>query len=170
VPFLTPLDRTLHDVEAFTCGVPACDEDLRQQARKPRNRCLVMAHERRILAFGRYSHAEMGTDRALMPCVRIDFIARDRAADPGLGTEFLLRLLIRIAGDPKADLARGVMIDSMNCGDPAVCDRRWRFFTEKFGFTPLREDGLTFGYAFMPMSRVSEIAAEATSASGSQDN
>jgi hypothetical protein len=128
-----------------------------------------MADERRILAFGRYSHAESGADRSLIPFVRIDFIARDKTADPGIGTQFMLRLLIRVAGDPKANLARGVMIDSMNCGDPAACDRRWRFFTEKFGFTPVREDGLTFGYAFMPMSRVREIAAEATLESGREE-
>jgi hypothetical protein len=125
-----------------------------------------MAAEGRVLAYGRYSYVESSADKSLIPCVRIDFIARDRTADPGTGTDFMLRLFIRIAKDPRASIARGVLIDSINCGDPNACAQRWRFFTEKFGFIPLRDDGLTSGYAFMPMSRVREIAAAATAGFG----
>ena len=156
-----PLDATSHDVAGFSSGVTTCDEDLRAQARKPRNRCLVMAEGRRILAYGRYVHAQAGPDNDIRPCVRIDFVARDVTADPGTGTAFMLRLLSRIARDPKASAAKGILIDSMDHGDPDIRARRWRFFTQKLGFTPLRDDGRQHGYAFMPMATVREIAATA---------
>lgn len=148
-------------MNGFSSGVAACDDDLKTQARNPRNRCLVMAEERRILAFGRYVHAEAGPDMDIRPCVRIDFVARDVTADPGTGTAFMLRLLIRIGRDPKASVAKGILIDSMDCGDPSIRARRWRFFTQKLGFTPLHNDGRPHGYAFMPMTTVREITAAA---------
>lgn len=161
---LVPLDSTAHDVDAFTSGVAACDEDLRRQARKQRSRCLVMAEDRRILGFGCYRVIDAGPDRATRPCILIDFVARDRLADAGTGTGLMLRLFIHLVQDPKTELAKGVLIDSHNCGDADACARRWRFFTNKIGFVPLRDDGQPFGYAFMPMSTVKAIAAAAQAA------
>lgn len=156
---LIPLDRSLHDVAAFSSGVVACDQDLIRQSHDPRNRCLVMTEGRRILAFGRYGYAEAGPENALRPCVLIQFIARSETARPGTGLDFTLRLLLRIAKDPKAVSGKGLLIDSMNCGDLTACERRWRFFTKTVGFTPLKDDGRPFGYAFMPMATLHDIAA-----------
>ncbi len=121
-----------------------------------------MTEGRRILAFGRYSFANAGSMNAIRPCVQIQFIARSETAAPGTGLDFTLRLLLRIAKDPKAASAKGLLIDSMNCGDMSACERRWRFFTQKVGFTPLKNDGQPYGYAFMQMTTVHAIAAAIT--------
>lgn len=123
-----------------------------------------MAEGRRIIAFCRYRFVDAGPDRATRPCVLIDFVARDRLADAGTGTDLMLRLFTRIVQDPRAARAKGVLIDSLDCGDADACGRRWRFFIEKIGFLPLRDDGQPFGYAFMPMSTVTAIAGAATTA------
>ena len=151
----------MHDVDAFHSGVEACDAYLKDQARKPRNRCLVMAENARILAYGRYACAEAGPEASLRPCIYIDFVARDTGAAPGTGTDLMINLLVRIARDPKAAMAKGVLIDVIDCGNPEACTRRWRFFIELMGFRPLHDDGRPCGYAFMSMEQVREIAARA---------
>lgn len=158
---LAPLDPTEHAVEAFSSGNAVCDDDLRKQSKKHRNRTLVMADGQRIIAFSRYSYVQAGPDKALLPYVRIDFVARDIEHGKGSGMEIMLRTLIRIAQDPRANACKGVLIDSLNCGDADLCATRWRFFTDKVGFVPLKDDGNPYGYAFMPMSTVQIIAEEA---------
>jgi len=41
---------------------------------------------------------------------------------------------------PRADGVKGILIDSIDCGNPEVCERRWRFFTEKLSFVLLEPD------------------------------
>lgn len=120
-----------------------------------------MTEGRVIIAYGRYSYAEAGPDKALRPCVTIDFLAKNKTAKPGTGTDFMIRLLIRIAKDPKVASYRGVLIDSMNCGDREMCVRRWHFFTDLIGFTPFGDPQIPYGYAFMPMTTVRMIAGKA---------
>lgn len=120
-----------------------------------------MADGQRILAFGRYTYAEGVSNSSLRPCVRIDFVARDLKANPGIGMDLMIRLLVRIAVDPRAAAYKGVLIDAMNCGNPEACVRRWRFFTELIGFRPLQNNSQPWGYAFLRMDLVREIAARA---------
>lgn len=156
---LYPLDTLQHNVDGFSSGTEACDTDLREQSKKHRNRVLVIADGIHIVSYCRYTYVETKADREILPCVRIDYLARDVAyAGQGVGLETTLRLFIRITKDPKARSTKGIMIDALNCGDPQACEKRWRFFTEKVGFTPLKDDGNNFGYAFMPMSNVMQLA------------
>jgi hypothetical protein len=158
---LAPLDSAEHDVNAFSSGVAVCDHDLRHQAKSTRNRTLVMADGRRIIAFSRYSYVRAEADKALLPYVRIDFVARDIACGKGAGMEIMLRTFIRIVQDPKAADCKGVLVDSLNCMDAALCAARWQFFTQKVGFVPVRADGRTYGYAFIAMGAVRAIAEAA---------
>ena len=118
-----------------------------------------MVEGKRILAYGRYSYVDAGRDTSLRPCVRLDYLARDLTAEPGTGTEMFLRLLVRISKDPRAHAAKGILVDSLNCGDTSRTRRRWDFFTRKLGFVPLVEDEASFGYAFLPMPSVDEIVS-----------
>jgi hypothetical protein len=161
---LASLDSVEHDVDAFSCGVAVCDDDLRQQAKSTRNRTLVMADGRRILGFSRYSYVRADANKAMLPFVRLDFVARDVAQGTGAGMEVMLRTFIRIAQDPRAADCKGVLIDSLNCGDAALCAARWRFFTQKVGFAPLRDDGKAYGYAFMAISAMRAMAEAAIKA------
>ena len=135
---LVPLDRTFHDIDGFSSGVIQCDEDLRSQARKLRNKCLVMADGQTIQAFGRYNYKTANLGGPKRKVVWIDYLACDQHHGRGAGMEMLLRLLIRIHKDPRShqDDIAAVMIDSLDCGVPEMCARRWAFFTEKAGLAP----------------------------------
>lgn len=162
MPFLlVPLDRAEHDVDAFSSGNEVCDDDLRKQSRNHRNRTLVMADGRRIIAFSRYSYVLVGSDKSLLPYLRIEFVARDIEHGKGAGMEIMLRTFIRIAQDPKASDCKGILIDSLNCGDAGLCAARWRFFTGKFGFVALSEGSNPYGYAFIAIDVVRAIAEKA---------
>ena len=155
---LVPLDRAEHDVGAFSSGNSVCDDDLRKQSRNHRNRTLVMVDGRRIIAFSRYSYVLAGSDRSLLPYLRIDFVARDIEYGKGAGMEIMLRTFMRIAQDPKATESKGILIDSLNCGDADLCAARWRFFTKKIGFEPYGEGRNPYGYAFIAIDTVRAIA------------
>lgn len=162
MPFLlVPLNRAEHDVDAFSSGNEVCDEDLRKQSRNHRNRTLVIADGRTIVAFSRYSYVLAGPDKMLLPYLRIDFVARDIVHGKGAGMEIMLRTFVRIAQDPKATDCKGILIDSLNCGDAGLCASRWKFFTEKNGFVPYGEGRNPYGYAFMAIDVVRAIAERA---------
>ena len=126
--------------------------------KKPRKLVHVIANGPRIIAFGRYSYVAYNLQKTKAPLVRIDFIGRDQFHGRGAGRELLLQLFIAISKDDKAKECKGILIDSLNCGDETASRNRWTFFLG-FGFQPLQMDGKPFGYAFMPMKLVNEIAA-----------
>lgn len=163
---LVPLDRAEHDVNAFSSGNEVCDDDLRKQSRNHRNRTLVMADGQRIVAFSRYSYVQAGPDKTLLPYLRIDFVARDVDFGKGAGTEIMLRTFVRIAQDPKVTECKGILIDSLNCGDAIMCKARWRFFTEKIGFERLGPGTNPYGYAFLAIDVVRAIAERAKKTRG----
>jgi hypothetical protein len=147
----------LHDVASFRSGVQACDDDLFRQARKPVPTFYVWAERTRIIGFCRYKVLQTGSEVTRFPCFFMEFLARDLSA-PGAGVELMLRSFVVMAKDGRSRGMKGLMIDSLNCGNPAACAKRWHFFTTKFGFSSISPDGAQFGYAFMPMSTVLEIA------------
>ena len=155
---LQQLDTLTHDVKSFSSGVGVCDEDLLRQSRKPRKLVYVIADGPTIFAFGRYSLVAFYQDKIKSPLIRIDFLGRDQVHGRGAGRELLLQLFLVISQDIQANDCKGVLIDSLNCGDEPACLKRWAFFMG-LGFQPLQMDGRPFGYAFMPMKLVREIAA-----------
>lgn len=159
---LEQLDTLTHDVTSFSSGIAVCDEDLLRQSRKPRKLVYVIAGGQRIFAFGRYSYVVYSHAKTKSPLVRIDFIARDQVYGRGAGRELLLQLFVAITNDAKAIDCKGVLIDSLNCGDETASRKRWALFLG-FGFQPLQMGGKPFGYAFMPMKLVNEIAAATAS-------
>lgn len=157
---LEALDRTTHDVAAFDSGVEACNFDLVSQSNKIRNRCKVLSEGRSILAFGRYSIVVSGPKKDLTPLVRIDYLARDLTSPAGAGTDMLIQLFRTIANDERTQECKGVLIDSLNCGDAKQTARRWSYFTEKVGFRSIDGDpNAVSGYAFLPMEIVRAYAA-----------
>ncbi|MBY6121777.1 hypothetical protein [Mameliella alba] len=157
---LEALDRTTHDVAAFDSGVEACNSDLVSQSNKIRNRCQVLSEGSTILAFGRYSIVVSGPKKDLTPLVRIDYLARDLTSPAGTGTDMLIHLFRTIADDERTHDCKGVLIDSLNCGDAKQTARRWSYFTEKVGFRSIDGDpNAVSGYAFLPMEIVRAYAA-----------
>jgi len=150
--------------------VEICDDDLHSQARKPRNKCLVLADGSKILGYCRYVYATDGRDDQFKPNVRVEFIAADETAPAGTGSKVMFALLIRISKDARVNQSKGVFIDIMNAGTPLEKERRWKFFVERFGFKPLRDhddgDHPHHGYAFMPMKTVHAIAAASRPVAG----
>jgi len=119
----------------------------------------VLSDGSTILAFGRYSIVSSGPQKDLTPLVRIDYLARDLTSPAGTGTNMLVHLFRAIANDERTHDCKGVLIDSLNCGEVEKTTRRWSYFTEKVGFRSIEGNPDTVsGYAFLPMEMVRAYA------------
>jgi ribosomal protein S18 acetylase RimI-like enzyme len=168
-PFvIEPLDPARHDRAAFSCGVTQVDNYFRKtaakQARADNLRVFVMVSPQADL-IGFYAlnahavdyadlpakYARTRPGHGQIPAAYISMIGVDRRfAGRGFGGDLLVDALRRIARAADDLGLAVVMLDVLDCGDPAQVDRRLRLYTG-YGFTPLPSQSLRL---FLPIATV----------------
>ena len=165
---IEPLDPDRHDRAAFSCGVDQVDNFFRKTANK-----LARADNLRVFVMisaagdliGFYalnahsvdygdlpaSYARTRPGHGQIPAAYISMIGVDkRFAGKGFGGDLLADALTRIAR-AAGDLGIAmVMLDVLDCGDPAMVQRRLKLYTG-YGFTPLPSRPLRL---FLPIAAV----------------
>ena len=171
---IEPFDPDKHDRAAFSCGVEQVDNYFRKTANKLAKagnvRLFVMvAPDGGLIGFYAVNaHAVDYTDlpkkyartrpsHGSIPAAYISMIGRDRRySGGGYGGDLLVDALRRIAGAAEDLGLAVVMLDVLDCGDPARVRRRKALY-EGYGFASLPSNELRM---FMPLTTVQALINE----------
>jgi GNAT superfamily N-acetyltransferase len=171
---IEPLDPSRHDRAAFSCGIEQVDNYFRKTANKLAQtgnvRVFVMTDPAGGLIgfYATNAHAIHYGDlpdtfrrnrpgHGHIPAAYISMIGVDlRHQGKGFGGDLLVDCLRRIAGAAEDIGIRVVVLDVLDCGDPALTQRR-RALYAGYGFASLPSNELRM---FIPMSDVQALAAE----------
>lgn len=171
---IEPLDPSRHDRAAFSCGIEQVDNYFRKTANK-----LAQAGNVRVFVltdpdgeligfYATNAHAihyrdlpdKFRRDRPRhghIPAAYISMIGVDlRHQGRGFGGDLLVDCLRRIASAAEDIGIRVVLLDVLDCGDPALTERRKTLYAS-YGFTPLPSNDLRM---FLPMSEVYALLVE----------
>ncbi|MGF7146461.1 ribosomal protein S18 acetylase RimI-like enzyme [Sphingomonas zeicaulis] len=171
---IAAFDPDVHDRVAFACGVEQVDNYFRRTANK-----LARADNVRLYVMttpddaviGFYSlnahsidfadlprkYARTRPGHGQIPAAYISMIGVDgRFAGQGFGGDLLVDALVRIARAADQVGIAAVMLDVLDCGDPAAVERRLGLYTG-YGFTPLPSQPLRL---FMPIGTLRGLVAE----------
>jgi GNAT superfamily N-acetyltransferase len=168
---IEPLDPARHDRAAFSCGVEQVDNFFRKTAGKLAKadnlRVFVMVSpEDRLIGFyalnahavdyadlpGKYARTRPGHGQ--IPAAYISMIGVDlQFAGKGFGGDLLVDALTRISRAADDLGIAVVMLDVLDCGDPARVDKRVQLYTS-YGFAPLPSKPLRL---FLPIATVREL-------------
>lgn len=168
------LDPTKHDRASFSCGVEQVDNFFRKTAGKlvkaDNLRVFVMVDEAdELVGFyainahsvdymqlpAKYARSRPG--HGSIPAVYISMIGVDaRFAGRGYGGDLLVDCLTRIA-DVADNLGIAVvMLDVLDCGDPALIEKRKKLYAG-YGFCPLPSNDLRL---FLPIATVKQLTGK----------
>jgi ribosomal protein S18 acetylase RimI-like enzyme len=172
---IEPFDPERHDRAAFSCGIEPVDNYFQKTANKLAKadnvRLFVMlAPDGALIGF--YAINAHSVNYTELPpkfartrpshgnilAAYISMIGRDqRFKGSGYGGDLLVDALRRIAAAAESLGIAVVMLDVLDCGDPARVARRKALY-EGFGFLPLPSRGLRM---FLPMVTVRALVDEA---------
>lgn len=170
---IEPFDPARHDRTAFSCGVEQVDNFFKKTANK-----LVKADNLRVFVMvdpagqliGFYAinahkidYAELppkyARDRpghGSIPAVYISMIGVDvRFRGKGYGGDLLADCLTRIAMVADNLGVSVVMLDVLDCGNPALVEKRKQLY-KAYGFTALPSNGMRL---FLPLTTVKQLIA-----------
>lgn len=168
---IEPLDPARHDRAQFASGVLAVDNYLHKTANKlmragnVRVFVLVDEHDALIGFYALNAHAVrydelppvFGRDRpahGTIPAAFIAMIGVDaRYQGRGFGGDLLIDALRRVAEAGHNLGIRVVMLDVLDCGDPALVERRRRLY-EGYGFLALSTQPLRL---FLPVAAIAPL-------------
>lgn len=171
---IEPLDPERHDRAAFSCGIAQVDNFFRQTANKLSKadnlRTFVMVGPAGdVLGFyATNAHAIEYTElpgrfaptrpaHGNIPAAYIAMIGVDnRVQGQGYGGDLLVDCLTRLAAAAQTLGIAVVMLDVLDCGDPAKVARRKALYLS-YGFAPLVSNTLRL---FLPMATVRTLLAE----------
>lgn len=171
---IEPLDPERHDRAAFSCGIAQVDNFFRQTANKLSKadnlRTFVMVGPAGdVLGFyATNAHAIEYTELPVrfartrpahgnIPAAYIAMIGVDsRVQGQGYGGDLLVDCLARLAAAAQTLGIAVVMLDVLDCGDPAKLAKRKSLYIS-YGFAPLTSSPLRL---FLPMATVRTLLAE----------
>ncbi|WP_462322240.1 GNAT family N-acetyltransferase [Halochromatium sp.] len=179
---IEPLDKTKHDRAAFASGIEQVDRYLRETASRLMKggtaRVFVMVDPQQsakdILGF--YSinahrldsvdlpqrYRRFALPDGSIPAAFIGMIGvTQRAQGQGIGSRLLVDALNGAYLASQRIGTAVVLLDILNCGQPAAISRRQRLY-RRFGFLPLESNPLRM---FIPMGTVAQLYADAPSVS-----
>lgn len=168
---IEPFDPGKHDRTAFSCGVEQIDNFFSKTANK-----LSKADNLRVFVMVGQSGALIGfyalnahavdyselpaklartrSGHGLIPAAYISMIGVDsRFQGKGYGGDLLVDALARIARAADLIGIAVVMLDVLDCGDPALVQKRKRLYTS-YGFAPLPSNDMRL---FLPMATVRKL-------------
>jgi ribosomal protein S18 acetylase RimI-like enzyme len=168
---IAPFDPAQHDRTAFSCGVEQVDNFFRKTANK-----LVKAGNLRVFVMvdpegaliGFYAinahkvdYAELPAKYARdrprhgsIPAIYISMIGVDtRYRGHGFGGDLLVDCLTRIARIADELGVAVIMLDVLDCGDPALVAKRKALY-EGYGFVPLPSNDMRL---FLPLATVKQL-------------
>jgi GNAT superfamily N-acetyltransferase len=171
---IEPLDPSKHDRAAFSCGIEQVDNYFKKTANK-----LAQAGNVRVFVlvdpdgaligfYATNAHAVHYADlpdrfrrdrpgHGFIPAAYISMIGVDlRYQGKGFGADLLVDCLRRIATAADEIGLRVVLLDALDCGDPARTKRRKNLYAS-YGFVPFPSNDLRM---FLPMSDVQALVAE----------
>jgi ribosomal protein S18 acetylase RimI-like enzyme len=171
---IEPLDLERHDRAAFSCGIAQVDNFFRQTANKLSKadnlRTFVMVGPAGdVLGFyatnahaieytelpGRFARTRPAHGN--IPSAYIAMIGVDsRVQGQGHGGDLLVDCLTRLAAAAQTLGIAVVMLDVLDCGDPAKVARRKALYLS-YGFAPLPSNPLRL---FLPMATIRTLLAE----------
>lgn len=170
---IEPLDPARHDRGGFACGVAQVDNFFRRTANKlakaghVRTFVMVDAAGELVGFYAANAHAvdyaelprRFARDRPAhgrIPAAYISMIGVDRRYQGrGYGGDLLVDCLTRLAGAADALGLAVVMLDVLDCGDPAQVARRRALYVG-YGFEPLPSNDLRL---FLPMATIRTLVA-----------
>lgn len=165
---IEPLDTARHNRAAFSCGIDQVDNYFRKTANKLAQTGNVRVHVMtstggEVVGFyATNAHAVHYTDlpdtfrrgrpgHGHIPAAYISMIGVDlRHQRKGYGGDLLVDCLHRIAGAADAIGIRVVLLDVLDCGDPALTLRRKELYAS-YGFMALPSNALRM---FLPIGDV----------------
>lgn len=168
---IEPLDPERHDRTSFTCGVEQVDNFFRKTANKLSKadnlRVFVMAQEDGTVIgfYALNAHSvdyqelpkKFGRDRpghGSIPAAYISMIGRDaRFSGGGFGGDLLIDCLLRIARAAESLGIAVVMLDVLDCGNPARVVRRRQLYLD-YGFQPLPSNPMRL---FLPVGTIRKL-------------
>jgi GNAT superfamily N-acetyltransferase len=171
---IEPLDPSKHDRAAFSCGVAQVDNYFRNSAGKLARAGNVRVHvmtDRQGALIGFHAlnaHAihygelprKLARDRpghGQIPAAFISMIGVDQARQGhGFGGDLLVDALRRIARAADQLGIRVVLLDVLDCGDPAKVEQRRKLY-RSYGFEALPSNPMRM---FLPVADVRAIIAE----------
>jgi len=171
---IEPLDPFRHDRAAFSCGIEQVDNFFRKTANKLSQtgnvRVFVLTDPDGALIgfYAANAHSIHYTDlpdkfrrdrpgHGYIPAAYISMIGVDlRHQGKGFGADLLVDCLARIATAADEIGIRVVLLDVLDCGDPALTERRKKLYLS-YGFAPLASKSLRM---YLPMSDVRALLAE----------
>lgn len=171
---IKPLDPSRHDRAAFSCGIEQVDNYFKKTANKLAQvgnvRVFVLTDpDGGLIGFyATNAHAihygelpdKFRRDRpghGHIPAAYISMIGVDlRYQGKGFGGDLLVDCLRRIANAAEDIGIRVVLLDVLDCGDPALTERRKALYAS-YGFAPFPSNDLRM---FLPMSDVQALMAE----------
>ncbi len=170
---IEPLDPARHDRAGFSCGVGQVDNFFRKTANKLARagnlRVFVMSdHDGSVLGFHALNahsvdytelpapYARTRPGHGQIPAAYISMIGVDQHHQGrGYGGDLLVDSLTRVAQAADALGIAVVMLDVLDCGDPAKVERRKQLY-QSYGFTPLPSNPLRL---FIPVATVRKLLA-----------
>jgi len=171
---IEPLDPSRHDRAAFSCGIEQVDNYFRKTANKLAQagnvRVFVLTEPNGALVgfYATNAHAIHYSDlpnrfrrgrpsHGHIPAAYISMIGVDlHHQGKGFGGDLLVDCLRRIAGAAE-DIGIGVvLLDVLDCGDPARTERRKRLYAG-YGFAPFPSNDLRM---YLPMNDVHALVTE----------
>ena len=170
---IEPFDPDKHDRTAFSCGVDQVDNFFKKTANK-----LAKADNVRLFAMatpdgalvGFYAlnahtvdyldlpvkYARTRPGHGQIPAAYISMIGVDtRFAGKGFGGDLLVDALTRIVWAADAIGVAVVMLDVLDCGNPALVEKRLKLY-RSYGFEPLPSQPLRL---FMPIATVRQLVS-----------
>ena len=171
---IEPFDPAKHDRAAFSCGIERVDNYFKQTANKLAKagniRLYVMVGPNgELIGFHAINvhsvhyeelprkFARTRPNHGNIPAAYISMIGRDqRYRGSGYGAHLLVDALTRIASVADQVGVAVVMLDVLDCGDPARVARRKKLY-EDFGFQALSSNALRM---YLPIATVRELLAE----------
>lgn len=165
---IEPFDPKTQDRTAFSCGVPQIDNYLKLTAKKGTKADVVrvwvaLDDQSRIRGFyGINMHsvaardmpedmAKKAPNHGFLPAAFISMIGVDsRLQGVGLGSALLADALNRIGRISEEIGTCAVLLDILDCGNPATVERRKAYYLS-FGFIPLPDQPLRL---FLPIQTI----------------
>lgn len=171
---IEPLDPSKHDRAAFSCGVEQVDNYFKKTANK-----LTQAGNIRVFVltspdgslvgfYATNAHSIHYTDlpdkfrrdrpgHGYIPAAYISMIGVDfRFQGKGFGGDLLTDCLRRIATASDEIGIRVILLDILDCNDPALTERRKNLYAS-YGFEPFPSNDLRM---YLPISDVKALAAD----------